>query len=436
MYDIKECTAGKSGRQRRGILRVALVNPNRYLEPPVIPLGLEYLAHYLDREGHDVQVIDLAFAPEPGTMLRRELESGRPQVVGFSIRNSDTCLYHDSVFFLDEAAELMSVSRHACDAEVVVGGSGLLVGPREVADYLGCDHAVYGPGERAFPYLLKYLEQGVSPPRLINGWEHSLDRGEVPARGRWVDYSPYLEERGLAGFTTQTGCDGDCIFCLEAGLPWRARDPGAVVRELRGLRETGCRDLHLCDSEFNLDLETCKAFLHELAGAALDLKWTLYMRPLPHDEALFRMLAATGADTLTLSVDSDSLYRGRYGLLDIQSFVTLARRQDIKVAVDLLVGFPGEGREEVCDILDFFRGIRPDTVGVNAWIRLYKYTALVDGIRREPPAAGVVEGDDPDFLKPVFYNGLSVEACRELIDGDPLFRIEGLERRSNYERLL
>jgi hypothetical protein len=32
-------------------MRVSLVNPNRYLEPPVIPLGLEYLAHYLDRVG-------------------------------------------------------------------------------------------------------------------------------------------------------------------------------------------------------------------------------------------------------------------------------------------------------------------------------------------------------------------------------------------------
>ena len=414
---------------------VALVNPNRYLEPPVIPLGVEYLAHYLDREGHEVRVIDLAFASQPEVVLREELSSLQPQVVAFTLRNSDTCLYHDSVFFLDEAAELVSAGRQACDAVTVIGGSGLLVGPREVADYLGCDHAVFGPGERALPYLLKYLEEGVSPPRLINGWEHSFDRDEVPSRGRWVDYSPYLKERGLAGFNTQTGCDGDCVFCLEAGLPWRARSPGAVVEELESLREAGCDDLHLCDSEFNLDLETSKAFLHQLAGAGLGLSWTLYMRPLPHDEALFRMLAATGADSLTLSVDSDSLRRGRYNLLDLQSFILLARGQDIKVAVDLLVGFPGESEEEIRDILDFFRGVKPDTVGVNAWIRLYKYTALGESVRAKHPAGGMVEGDDPDFLHPVYYNRLSLQECRELIGDDPLFRVEGLERRSNYERL-
>jgi radical SAM superfamily enzyme YgiQ (UPF0313 family) len=417
------------------ILLVALVNPNRYLEPPVIPLGIEYLAHYLDREGHEVRVIDLAFVSEPEVALRDELTSLQPQVVAFTSRNSDTCLYHDSMFFLDETAELVSVSRQVCQAKVVIGGSGLLVGPREVADYLGCDHAVFGPGERALPYLLKYLEEGVSPPRLIDGWEHSFDRDEVPSRGRWVDYSPYLKERGLVGFSTQTGCDGDCSFCLEAGLPWRARSPGAVVEELKNLRESGCDDLHLCDSEFNLDLETSKTFLHELAGAGLDLSWTLYMRPLPHDEALFRMLAATGAHSVTLSVDSDSLHRGRYNLLDLQSFVVLAQGQGIKVAVDLLVGFPGEGAAEVRDILDFFRGVRPDTVGVNAWIRLYKYTTLGKSIRAKPPAGGRVEGEDPDFLRPVYYNRLSLQECRELIGDDPLFRVEGLERRSNYERL-
>ena len=144
---------------------VALVNPNRYLEPPVIPLGIEYLAHYLDREGHEVRVIDLAFASEPEVVLQEELASLQPQVVAFTLRNSDTCLYHDSVFFLDEAAGLISAGRQACGARVVIGGSGLLVGPREVAEYLGCDHAVFGPGERALPYLLKYLQEGVSPPR-------------------------------------------------------------------------------------------------------------------------------------------------------------------------------------------------------------------------------------------------------------------------------
>ncbi|WP_287154470.1 cobalamin-dependent protein [Candidatus Solincola tengchongensis] len=418
-------------------MRVALVNPNRYLEPPVIPLGLEYLAHYLDREGHEVEVVDLAFTPEPAQELSGRLSAFRPHLVGFSLRNLDTSLYHDPLFFLDEFAELISVARKVCGAPVVVGGTALLAGPREVAEYVGADCAVYGPGERALPHLLRYLEAGSEMPRLVDGWEHSFDRGEVPARGRWVDYGPYLRERGLAGFTTQTGCLGGCDFCLEAGLPWRTRDPRAVVSELASLREAGVRELHLCDCEFNQDLDSCKELLHLWISSGLDLEWSLYMKPLPHDEGLFRLLRRSGAVSVTLSVDSRSLATGKYGLLDLQSFVELARRRDLRVAVDLLVGFPGEEEGEVRDLLDFFRAVRPDTVGVNAWIRVYKYTGMGKEVRRRPPRSGTFlgSGGDPDFLRPLYYNWLSMEKLCELIGEDPLFRVEGLERRSNYERL-
>lgn len=416
-------------------MRVALVNPNLYREPPVIPLAIEYLAHYLDREGHEVTVIDLTFAEDPHDTLARELASCDPQVAGFSLRNVDTSLYHDNVFLLDGAAGLISTCRRHSEARVVVGGSALLAGPREVADYTGCDYAVYGPGERAFPALLRYLERGVTPPRLCDGWEYSFDRDEVPARGRWVDYAPYLRERGVAGFATQSGCRGDCDFCIEAGLPWRARGPQAVVDEIASLGAMGCEELHLCDCEFNQDLDTAKELLQRMAAAEAGVPWSLYMKPLPHDENLFRLLASSGAGSLTLSVDSSSLSRGVYTLADLRSFMDLAGKHGVKVAVDLLVGFPGESREELRAVFDFFRAARPDAVGVNAWIRIFKYTGLGVSMRAGPPASGVIEGDDPDYVRPVYYRWLSVEDCRELADGDPLFRIEGLERRSNYERL-
>jgi radical SAM superfamily enzyme YgiQ (UPF0313 family) len=416
-------------------LRVALINLNRYLEPPVIPLGVEYVAHYLEREGHEVKVIDLAFAADPETALAEGLRSSSPEVVGFSLRNVDSSLYHDNIFFLDEAAKLISACRRMCGARVVAGGSAFLAGPREVADYIGCDFVVYGPGEKALPALLRYLEQGVSPPRLLGGWSYSFDRDEVPARGRWVDYTPYLKQRGVAGFVTQTGCQAACSFCVEANLPWRPRSPHAVVEELADLREKGCGEFHLCDCEFNQDLDTAKELLKRIAQADLGISWSLYMKPLPHDERLFRLLAETGVSSLTLSVDSRSLFEDAYGLMDLQSAIVLAQREGIGVAVDLLVGFPGESLEELRDVFDFFREVRPKTVGVSAWLRVFKYTGLGVDLRTRRPVTGVVEGDDPDYVRPVYYSWMSLEDCRELIDGDPLFRIEGLERRSNYERL-
>ncbi len=415
-------------------MRVALVNPNRYLEPPVIPVGIEYLAHYLERAGHEVMVTDLSFAADPEEALTEALRSFDPQVAGFSLRNLDTSLYFDNVFLLDTSAALIAACRRACGATVVAGGSALLAGPREVMDYLGCDFAVYGPGELAFPALLRDLERGAPPPRIVDGWDHSFDPTEVPTRGRWIDYAPYLAQRGIAGFATQVGCMGKCSFCVEAGLPWRPRDPRAVVEEVAALRELGCAELHLCDCEFNQDLDMAKRLLTLMQRAELGVGWSLYMKPLPHDGRLFSLLASTGASAVTLSVDSRSIAAGAYGPADLRSFIALARQEGIKVAVDLLVGFPGERREEARDVIACLADARPDTVGVSAWIRVFKYTQLGRAVRAGSPPLRV-EGGDPDLLKPAYYEGYTLEECRGLIAGDPIFRIEGLERRSNYERL-
>ena len=43
--------------------------------------------------------------------------------------------------------------------------------------------------------------------------------------------------------------------------------------------------------------------------------------------------------------------------------------------------------------------------------------------------------DNPYTIRPVFYRHISVEILEEIIGGDPLFRIEGFERSTNYERL-
>ncbi len=416
-------------------MRVALVNPNRYLEAPVIPVGLEYLAHYLAEAGHEPEVIDLAFSEDPERELRERLGARGFGLTGFTFRNLDTSLYYNMAGFLGELARLVAVARESCGAPVVIGGTGLLAGPREVAGRAGCDWAVHGPGELALPWLAGQLERGVRPPALIDGHRHAFDRDAVPERARWVDYAPYLERGGVVGFATQTGCRESCSYCLEARTPWKARAPRAVVEELRGLASRGYRDLHLCDSEFNQDPDACKLLLKEMAAAGLGLRWALYMKPLPHDEALFRLLASSGARLVTLSVDSRSLARGRYRTADLASFIRLAQRHGIRVAVDLLLGFPGESLEEARGILDFFRAVRPESVGVNPWLRLYKYAELTSQVRDHLPRGARLKGSDPDYLDPVFINCLAPEAVQEMFAGDGLFRLEGLDRLTNYQRL-
>jgi radical SAM superfamily enzyme YgiQ (UPF0313 family) len=419
-------------------MRVLLVNANRYRRPAVPPLGLEYLVAPLRRSGHQPHLLDVCFAAEPRAALTRSLDETRPDVVGFTVRNVDTVLYHTNEFFLDEIAGLVEVVR-ASGPRVIVGGQGVATMPDEVRRYLGADHAVDGPGEGALPALLDALAQDASEaPPIVSGWAVEPDPAERHRPGELLDYAPYLNDGARFGFETQKGCTGRCVFCTEARRTVLARQPAVVADEIARLAELGATQLFCCDSEFNQSLAHCKAFLDELIARALPIDWTLYMKPLPHDAELFELLARSGSSSLTLSADTLSLYGAEpaYGEPDVTSFLDEAARAGLKVAVDLTVGLPREPADAPRRAIELFRRRRPSTVGVNAYLRLYPTAAMTALVTADADLRKHVEPPDHvGFVRPVHYHHLDDAALERLIAGDPLFRIEGREPGVNYERV-
>ena len=80
----------------------------------------------------------------------------------------------------------------------------------------------------------------------------------------------------------------------------------------------------------------------------------------------------------------------------------------------------------------------PDTVGVNSYFRLIPKLAVTRQILSSPGHRRYLLGEvenNPDMIRPVFYNSITMDMLKELVGNDPLFKIEGFERTSNYERL-
>lgn len=425
-------------------MRLLLVNPNRYRRPATPPVGLEYLVAPLRRAGHEPHILDLCFAEDPAAALRHSLDELAPDVVGFTIRNVDTVLYHTNEFFLDEIAPLVRIARTA-GVPVLVGGSGVATMPGEVRSYLGADCAVAGPAEAALPLMLNALAADrTDPPTLVNGWDAPPNPAERHPRGELLDYAPYLEANARFGFETQKGCASRCIFCTEAARPVLAREPDVVVDEIAALVELGATQLFCCDSEFNQTLAHCKAFLRTLAARSLPIDWTLYMKPRPHDAELFELMARTGCSSMSLSADTISLYgpRPTYTETDVASVVEFTQREGIKLAVDLTVGLPGEPDDAPRRAVELFRRHRPATVGVNAYLRLYPAATMTAMVIGDPdlrqhvePRAREKTRDHDGFIHPVHYHHLDDSALERLIAGDPLFRVEGRDPGVNYQRL-
>jgi len=413
-------------------MKILLVNPNRYRQPPVPPVGLEYIAGDLSAAGHQAEILDLCFCEEPYRELDARVRSFQPGTIGITVRNIDTVLYPGTEFFLDDIRGLVSHIKERYGLRVVIGGAAVAADPERLLEYLGADSAVCGPGEGIAADVLTAVTPAVKT-RSIYRRQHTHEVS-CPRRSAGVDYRQYEKAGGIAGFETHKGCSSSCIYCIEADSLVSFRKLPEIISEIRGMAEEGLRRFHLCDSEFNEDLDYSMNFLKALREAGLGLDWTLYMKPSNHNRKMFQLMKETGVSLITLTVDSWKkcpLYWG-----DIEKIIFSARANGIKIVVDFLTGFPYEQEDTVKFYLDLFRRLQPDSVGINSYIRLYHGLKVTEIIRKDEALAGHIirVKDDDGLLHPVFYKQLSDELLKELISDDPLFRIEGAEKGVNYCR--
>lgn len=417
-------------------MNVMLLNPNRYHIPPVPPIGLEYLMTPLLQNGHTVFITDLCFSTDVYQDVQNAIKEHKPNLIGITIRNIDTSQYPHTEFFLEEIKQIIAFIKRYYELPVVIGGAGYSALPENVLRFLQADYGISGPGEGALPALVNKLEQGAFSPPLINGWNFPVNPELFHKRGIGLDYKKYRENSGSAGFETQKGCTASCIYCLEANRPHLKRSLYPIIAEIRSLRESGNDNFHLCDSEFNIDLSYSTTFCEALISEAVSIRWSLYMKPEPVSEKIFTLLKTSGADLITLTVNSYELPLPGYRN-SVAQCIDCARKNGLTLVVDLLMGFPFESVDALRSTIDFFRIHRPNSVGVNYSIRIIPNTPLYNYFMKNHDKRSsliAVHKGDNEFLYPVLYQHSNSSQIPDWISNDSLFRIEGTEGGTNYQR--
>jgi B12 binding domain/Radical SAM superfamily len=414
-------------------MKVLLVNANTYKFPPVPPIGLEHMAGSVEEGGHEARIIDLCFSAAPQRDLDEAIGEFLPDVVGMTVRNVDTVIYQDNEFFLDDIKGLIDHVKKQYGLRVIIGGSGVSADPEGVLDYLQADYALAGPGEDRINGLLDEIQSSADIPKV----HRRTYRYEIscPRRRAGIDYGLYYERGGIAGFETHKGCGSSCVYCIEADTNVSFRNISDVVEEIRGFTSSGFKRFHLCDAEFNKDIDYCIDFLGALKEARLGIDWAVYMKPANYNKRLFRLMKETGVSLVTLTVDSwkkCSLYYS-----DVEKIIFIAKSCGLKIVVDFLGGFPYEDENTLVWYLDLFRRLQPDSVGVNTYIRLYRKLQITGIIMDDPQLKKNLLGcgGDRGFIMPVFYNHVDPARLRDLIGDDKLFRIEGTGKGVNYTRI-
>jgi len=195
--------------------------------------------------------------------------------------------------------------------------------------------------------------------------------------GEIAEGLPVLRKDKIKAWTSVTyGCNNFCTYCI---VPYvrgreRSRDPEKIVREVRELIENGCRDITLLGQNVNsygndLDCDIDFAALLERINAIPGNFRIRFMTSHPKDAThrLFDVMAKCEkvAKHIHLPFQSGSdrilkLMNRRYDGAKYRELVAYARSKmpDISITSDVIVGFPGESREQFEETLTLIEEVK------------------------------------------------------------------------------
>ena len=403
-------------------MKVLLISANTVREPyPVYPLGLDYVAGAIAAD-HQVRLLDLNQMP-PGTDLEGAISAFGPDVVGISLRNIDNTDVLDPKGFMSHYSDLVARVRGACNAPIVLGGSGFTIFPQETMARLEADYGIVGEGER-MTLLLHALERGDDPFAIPGVIGRASNR---PAPAPWLEpvtrrFEPhadhlgfYLKNGGMLNLQTKRGCPFRCVYCTYPRIEGRAMrfaPPAQIARTALTLQQAGAKYLFLTDSAFNADIAHSLAVARAFRAAGVSIPWGGFFAPLPVPGDYFRTLADCGLRHVEFGSESfcDAVLEA-YGKPFKARHVVRAHRAAVAaglyVAHYFLFGGPGETERTLTESLDHIDKLEKTVLFLFCGMRIYPHTDLYDLAVRQ----GQVKAAR-SILEPVFYRPPDIDMDR------------------------
>lgn len=367
-----------------------------------MPLGLAYLAGAVRQAGYEPEIYDAMSLGHDLARIEQEIAGRRPDVVAVTAYTAT----------INAALGVLRAARAAAPtALTVIGGVHPTYLAAEVLAESAVDYVVRGEGEASLVELLACIDAGEdgaqvagvscrragqvvsAPDRRLLG---NLDR--LPVAWDLVDWPlyHYRTKPGsrLAIVSWARGCPHRCTFCSQHKLwrgTWRARQPAAVVDELRFLREEyGVDVVEVADELPTADRARWEQILDRLIEANLGLDLLIETRAddIVRDADLVDKYAAAGIMHVYVGVESayqDRLDAMNKGLRvdDGRHAVKLLNDAGIITETSFLLGFPGDTPQAVEDTLARAIEYGPDLaffLPVTPWPYSDLYAAVADRV--------------------------------------------------------
>lgn len=385
------------------------------------PLGLGYIAAVLEKNGHEVAIVDSLLLRYSVDEAADYIAGQKPDIVGISVMSPN----------YEGAKELSAQIKKRINVPLVFGGPHCSLLPVITMEQCrSVDFLIYGEGEFVFPLLIEAISGRLSYsdiPQLcfrdtngrviMNKQEHPAhDLDEVPFPAHHL-FDAALYPANTCTLVTSRGCSySKCAFCARAGLlyeKYRRRTVTNVIQELESLYKGYRYDTVIFfDDNFVQDEDWVVEFCDSLAQKRLALKWYCNGRVDTITEKMVEKMARAGCDTIMYGIES-----GDQGLLDhiekgisiqqVKDAVKITKKFNIKTWGYFMLGLPGETPESgkktaqfAVDLgLDFAQFTPP---------KVFPGTKLYDLCRQE---GTLLDGPD-DFYNTFVYDSVLMPTLR------------------------
>lgn len=343
-----------------------LINPPYpFTESPIMPLGLSYIAAVLEKNGFEVQVLDLLVSQYSEDKLYRHMAEFRPEVVGVT---AVTMNYPIS------SNILRLCKRFDENVITVIGGPHVtFCAEQTLREAPWIDIVVRGEGE----YTMLDIVRGKKLPEIEGlvfrkgdgmvitsdrPWIENLDELPFPAR-HLFPLSKYRAFGAGGSLISGRGCPFNCIFCAGhrmTGRRVRLRNPKLVVDEIQLVQELGFRVIHVEDDLLTLNHAHVYAICDEIVNRGLKIEWNAFSRVDTVDRELLRKMKQAGCFGLVYGVESGNQEildraKKKITLEKVRQAVALTKETGMKALASFILGLPGETKDTMRQSYDFAR---------------------------------------------------------------------------------
>jgi len=352
------------------ILLVLPPNIGRYIVATIPHAGIAYLAAFLEKDSHEVEVHDMRVHAD-NILLYKKIDSFKPDFIGISTASIGYKMAYEIVDTIKEKYP---------NTKVAMGGSYASTVHTKILEDTKADYSVYGEGEQTFVDLAKGLD-----PSKIKGliWR---DKGEIIMNPPYplvkdLDSMPFpdyekfelnkmLEKR--IPIVSTRGCPNRCTFCsiqLVMGYPFRTRSPENVLKEIELWYKKGYDTFEFSDDNFTFNMPRAEKICDMIIQSGMKLK-LIFGNGLRADRVngvLLKKLKEAGCVHIGYGLetsDSEGLELLKKDL-DLKQLIWAAQetmRLGINTQVNFIIGNPGQTYEKFMKDIKFTDELKIDQV--------------------------------------------------------------------------